>query len=132
MGVIGIADADKVTLSNLQRQVLFTVDDIGKHKTMITALRLRQMNSGIVINEHINFINTENAYSLINSYDIIIDGTDKFATRYLINDACVLLNKTLVFGAVYQYEGHLAVFNVEDKNGIKINYRHLFPVPPSA
>ena len=132
VGVIGIADADKVSLSNLQRQVLFTDDDIGKHKTTIAAKRLRQMNPGIVINEHIIFINTENAFSLINDYDIIIDGTDNFATRYLINDACVLLNKPLVFGAVFQYEGQIAVFNVEDESKIRINYRHLFPVPPST
>ncbi len=132
IGTIGIADGDRVSLSNLQRQVLYTAEDIGKYKTNVAAARLRQMNPEIIVNEHLFFIDTQNAPDLFKNYDIIIDGTDNFATRYLINDACVLLNKPLIFGAVYQYEGQVAIFNVADQEGVKIHYRHLFPVPPSA
>lgn len=131
VGTIGIADGDFISLSNLQRQVLYTSLEIGKYKTYIAADRLRQMNPEITVNEHLFFIDTQNALALFEQYDLIIDGTDNFATRYLINDACVLLDKPLIFGAVYKYEGQVAVFNVADQNGIKINYRHLFPVPPS-
>jgi len=131
IGTIGIVDGDTVDLSNLQRQILFATNDIGKQKATIAAERIRAINPTILVNEHSQFLSTENALDLFKNYDIIVDGTDNFATRYMINDACVLLNKPLVFGAVYQFEGQVAIFNVPDANGVKINYRHLFPVPPS-
>jgi len=131
IGNIGVLDGDKIDLSNLQRQVLFTTNDIGKQKATVAAERIRAMNPTILVNEYCQFLSTENALDLFKNYDIIVDGTDNFATRYMVNDACVLLNKPLVFGAVYQFEGQVAIFNVPDANGVKINYRHLFPVPPS-
>ncbi len=130
-GTIGIADADVVSLSNLQRQVLYTTSDIGRGKVSVAAARLRQMNPEITIQEHPVFVDNQNALTLFAAYDYIIDGTDNFAARYLINDACVLLGKPLIFGAVYQYEGQVAVFNVADSNGTAVHYRHLFPTPPS-
>ena len=130
VGTIGIADGDKIALSNLQRQVLYVTEDIGKDKAAVAASRLRQMNPDILIQEHSAFVDNKNALALFAPYDFIIDGTDNFTARYLINDVCVLLGKPLVFGAVYQYEGQVAIFNVADEAGQRINYRHLFPVPP--
>jgi len=132
IGQIGIADAAEISLSNLQRQVLYTTADIGQFKCTVAAERLRKMNPDIVIYEHLLFIDNKNALPLFKDYDVVIDGTDNFTARYLINDACVLLEKPLIFGAVFQYEGQVAIFNVKDKNGIKVNYRHLFPTPPTA
>lgn len=132
VGVIGIADDDVVSLSNLQRQVLYTADDLGLPKVIQAAVRLGRQNPEITIRTHGVKVSTVNALELLSDYDVIVDGTDNFASRYLINDACYLLNKPLVFAAVYQYEGQLAVFNVEDDQGVKTNYRDLFPEPPAA
>jgi adenylyltransferase/sulfurtransferase len=132
VGVMGIADDDVVSLSNLQRQVLYTVDDVGLPKVMQAAIRLGRQNPEITIHPHALRITTANALELLSGYDVIVDGTDNFASRYLINDACYLLDKPLVFAAVYQYEGQLGVFNVADEHGIKTNYRDLFPTPPAA
>ncbi|TDO19567.1 HesA/MoeB/ThiF family protein [Pedobacter duraquae] len=132
VGEIGIADGDTVSLSNLQRQVLYTVDDISLPKAVQAAIRLQRLNPDIVIHTHVLHVDAANALELIRYYDIVVDGTDNFASRYLINDACVLLEKPLVYGAVYQYEGQVAVFNVADILGIKTNYRDLFATPPSA
>lgn len=128
---IGVVDHDIVSLSNLQRQVLFNTEDIGKNKALVALDKLKKLNPDIIINAFPIAITNKNALELIENYDIVVDCTDNFATRYLINDACVLLNKPLVFGAIYQYEGQVAIFNVPNEEGIKINYRHLFPVPPS-
>jgi adenylyltransferase/sulfurtransferase len=132
VGVIGIADDDTVSLSNLQRQVLYTVDDLGSPKANQAAIRLSRQNPDIIINPHVVQVSTANALELLAAYDVIVDGTDNFASRYLINDACYLLNKPLVFAAVYQYEGQVGVFNVPDESGQKTNYRDLFPTPPAA
>ena len=132
VGTIGIADDDIVSLSNLQRQVLYTVDDLGQLKAQQAAERLRRLNPEILIHAHIQKVDVANALALISKYDLIVDGTDNFASRYLINDACLLLEKTLVFAAVYQYEGQLAVFHVPDQSGLKTSYRDLFPTPPKA
>jgi len=130
IGTIGLADNDVVSLSNLQRQVLYNTDDIGRAKAAVAAKKLQQLNPDITVNSFKMLVNSANALELITDYDIVVDCTDNFAARYLINDACVLLDKPLVFGAVYQYEGQVAVFNVPDANGNKTNYRHLFPTPP--
>jgi molybdopterin/thiamine biosynthesis adenylyltransferase/rhodanese-related sulfurtransferase len=132
VGVIGIADDDRVSLSNLQRQVLYSNDDLGQLKAACAADRLSRQNPGITINVHLVKVTTANAMELLAAYDIVVDGTDNFASRYLINDACVLANKPLVFAAVFQYEGQLAVFNVADAAGLQTNYRDVFPNPPSA
>lgn len=130
LGTIGIADGDIIALSNLQRQILYTTDDIGKPKTEAAASRLESLNPEIVIKTYNVTITSANALEIISNYDLVVDCTDNFTARYLINDACVVLGKGLVFGAIYQYEGQVAVFNINDSEGNKTNYRHLFPTPP--
>ncbi len=131
IGTIGIADDDVVSLSNLHRQILFTVNDIGLNKAALAAEKLRQLNNEINIIVYAERLTTQNAFAIIGRYDIIIDGTDNFASRYMINDACVLLNKTLVYGAVSQYEGQVAIFNYKNNETDEaVNYRDLFPQPP--
>jgi len=130
VGTIGIIDDDVVSVSNLQRQVLFNEADIGFPKARKAAAVLERMNSGIGINVYTDRLTTDNALELFEIYDVILDGTDNFSTRYLINDACVLLKKPLVFGAVSQFEGQLAVFNGEREGEQPVNYRDLFPDPP--
>lgn len=131
VGTIGLADDDVVALSNLQRQVLYATPDVGKAKATVAALKLQQLNPDITIYSYKIMVTSVNALELIADYDIVVDCTDNFAARYLINDACALVNKPLVFGAVYQYEGQVAIFNVADTKGNKTNYRHLFPTPPA-
>ena len=131
VGHIGIADDDVVSLDNLHRQVLYSVSDIGKRKTDTAARVIRQLNPDITISCYYERFTTANAFSILGEYDIVIDGTDNFSTRYLVNDACVLLNKPLVFGAISQFEGQLSVFNVQ-RTGHEpaVSYRDLFPDPP--
>lgn len=129
VGTIGIVDDDIVSLNNLHRQVLFDVNDIGFLKAEVAAKKLSALNDEININFYNKRLMNENAFSIIKEYDIVVDGTDNFSTRYLINDACVLLNKPLIYGAISQYEGQLAVFNVNNRNR-SANYRDLFPDPP--
>jgi molybdopterin/thiamine biosynthesis adenylyltransferase/rhodanese-related sulfurtransferase len=131
VGTIGIVDYDNIELSNLQRQTLYNTNDIGLPKAQVAAEKLRLLNPEIKIREYVLNISTENAIGLIEDFDVIVDCTDNFITRYLLSDICMLLDKPLVFGAIYQYEGQLAVFNVENDKGIKTTYRHLFPSPPS-
>ena len=132
IGTIGIVDDDIVSLSNLHRQILFTTTDIGLPKATCAASVLQQLNPDITINKYNFRLSNTNALELISEYDIIIDGTDNFASRYLINDACVLKNKPLIYGSIYQFEGQVAVFNVpgENQKGVSANYRDLFPQQP--
>lgn len=131
VGTIGIVDFDVVELSNLQRQILYTVDDIGQSKAITAAKKLEALNPDITIKSYNFQITNKNALEILENYDIIIDGSDNFATRYLINDACVLLEKPLIYGAVLRFEGQIGVFNLEDEaTHIKTNYRDLFPKPP--
>lgn len=130
VGTIGIVDNDVVDISNLQRQVLFTGNDIGKYKTTVARTRIVAQNPDCICIEHTVRIDNTNALDIIKDYDVVLDGTDNFSTRYMINDACVLLNKPLVFGAVLRFEGQVAVFNLADAQGIKTNYRDWFPLPP--
>ncbi len=132
IGTIGIVDYDTVSRSNLQRQVLYRTEDIGKKKAAIACQHLLGLNPEIKIISHEVELSSKNALKILGNYDIIVDCTDNFASRYLINDACVLLGKPLVFGAIFEYEGQLAVFNVEDENKNRTNYRHLFPSPPKS
>ena len=127
VGTLGIVDDDIVSLSNLHRQILYTVNDIGSSKAERAAAVLHNINPGINIVAYTERLTTANALSIINAYDIVIDGTDNFSSRYMINDACVLLEKPLVYGAVSQFEGQVAIFN--QHNGA-VNYRDLFPQPP--
>ena len=131
VGTIGIVDFDMVELTNLQRQTLYSVEDIGKPKAQTAAEKLKIFNPDILFHVHNIKLDSENALEIIRGYDVVIDGTDNFATRYLVNDACVLLNKPLVYGAVLRFEGQVGVFYLADRNtNIKTNYRDLFPVPP--
>ncbi len=123
IGIIGIADFDTVSVSNLHRQYLYTLSDAGALKTTIAVNRLQQYNPFIQIQTHNVLVDESNVLQLIQDYDIIADCTDNFTTRYLINDACIYLNKPLVYGAIHQGEGHLTVFNLNDSATL----RCLFP-----
>jgi sulfur-carrier protein adenylyltransferase/sulfurtransferase len=132
IGTIGIVDDDTVSLSNLHRQILYSVKDIGLPKAERSAEVLRLLNPEIKIIAYSERLTTQNVLAIMDAYDIIIDGTDNFSSRYMINDACVLLNKPLVYGAVSQYEGQVAIFNVHslEAGNERVNYRDLFPQPP--
>ncbi len=130
IGYIGIADDDTISLSNLHRQVLYTTTALGKLKVDVAAERLREMNPEIEITTYPIHIQRDNIIDLIRGYHFVVDGTDNFETRYIINDACALLNIPLVFAAVAGFEGQIAVFNIKDDHGIKTNYRDLFPISP--
>jgi adenylyltransferase/sulfurtransferase len=131
-GTIGIVDDDVVSLNNLHRQVLYSVNDIGLSKAERAANVLQQLNPEIKIIAYNERLTTQNALIMIDEYDVIFDGTDNFSTRYMINDACVLLNKPLVYGAISQFEGQVSVFNRRPLKGNDeaVNYRDLFPDPP--
>lgn len=122
IGTIGIIDGDRVEKSNLQRQVLFSEESIGESKVEIAASRLSALNSETNIKTYYEFLNPDNAISIIENYDVVVDATDTLSIRYLINDACILANKPFVYGSVYRFEGQVSVFNY--KNGP--TYRCLF------
>ncbi|MGY5351952.1 molybdopterin-synthase adenylyltransferase MoeB [Wenyingzhuangia sp. IMCC45533] len=126
IGTIGVVDGDTVEVTNLQRQILFTVDDIGKSKARSATSSLKKLNPYVIFNVHHFFLNADNALNLFKQYDIIVDGSDNFQTRYLCNDAAVLTNKPLVFGSIFKFEGQVSVFNYN--NGP--TYRCLYPTPP--
>ena len=131
VGTIGIVDEDIVSITNLHRQILFTVDDIGLPKSFIAKERLAKLNPEITIIDYNERLSTRNALAIIKDYDIVIDATDNFSSRYLINDACVLLNKPIVYGAVSQFEGQVAILNCHLASSVTpANYRDLFPTPP--
>ncbi|CAL2085874.1 Sulfur carrier protein CysO adenylyltransferase / Sulfur carrier protein CysO sulfurtransferase [Tenacibaculum sp. 190524A02b] len=126
VGTIGIIDDDVIDQSNLQRQILYTIDDIGKSKAKIAANRLAKLNPFVHFNVYKEKLTNQNAISLFNLYDIIVDGSDNFATRYLTNDAAVITNKPLVYGAIFKFEGQVSVFNYQGS----ATYRCLYPTPP--
>ncbi len=128
VGKIGIMDDDVVDASNLQRQVLYTHDDIGQPKAAVASNRLSKLNPFVEVVPVVSRLTRDNAKDSLEDYDIVVDGTDSFNSRYLINDACVLFDKTLIYGAIHQFEGQVSVFNLS--NGP--TYRCLFPEPPPA
>lgn len=128
VGHIGIVDNDKVDESNLQRQILYSTEDIGKYKAEVAKEKLLKQNPFVNLTSHTCFLTSKNAIEIINQYNIIVDGSDNFPTRYLVNDACVILNKPLVFGSIFKFEGQVSVFNY--KGGP--TYRCLYPAPPAA
>jgi sulfur-carrier protein adenylyltransferase/sulfurtransferase len=131
VGTIGIIDFDVVDDSNLQRQVLFGVDEIGKPKVEAAKKRLEALNPYIAIKVYNEQLTSKNALDIIRDYDVVADGTDNFPTRYLVNDACVLLGKPNVYGSIFQFEGQVSVFNYRDDKGeFGPNYRDLYPTPP--
>jgi len=126
IGTVGIVDFDNIDLSNLQRQILHSTIDIGASKCKSAKQRLAEINPEIEIVTHEERISADNISRLVSQYDVVIDATDNFATRYLINDACVLLSKPNVYGAIYRFEGQASVF----LPGAGPCYRCLFPDPP--
>lgn len=130
IGTIGIVDGDKVSLSNLNRQVLFGQRDIGKNKAETASKIILQKYDDIKVIPFPIFLRTDNIIDIIKDYDLVLDGSDNFPTRYLINDACLILGKPLIFGAIYQTEGQVAIFNKEGQKSV--NYRDIYPTPPAA
>lgn len=131
VGRIGIIDPDTVALSNLHRQVLYTVEDLGKPKAEAAAHRLAALNPHVDFEVYTEAFLPHNALDLVSRYDLVADGADNFATRYLVNDACLLSQKINVYAAIYRMEGQVAVFNYPLPDGSRsANYRDLFPEPP--
>jgi molybdopterin/thiamine biosynthesis adenylyltransferase/rhodanese-related sulfurtransferase len=128
VGTLGLADADKVELTNLPRQILYGPDDVGQLKVEAAARALKRLNELNTYVLHPVRVSPENVRELVASYDVVVDGSDNFPTRYLLNDACVSLGRPLVSGAIYKFEGQVSVFNYEGGP----TYRCLFPEPPSA
>jgi len=128
VGCIGIVDFDIVDISNLQRQILFGNSSLGKNKAIAAKESLSNLNPLVDINVYDEKLTGENALDIFSNYDMVVDGTDNFSTRYLINDAAVISNIPLIYGAIYKFEGQLSVFNYE--NGP--TYRCLFPDPPKS
>ncbi|MCB0803113.1 MAG: HesA/MoeB/ThiF family protein [Flavobacteriales bacterium] len=125
IGTIGVIDFDKVEESNLQRQILFYSSHVGFNKAQIAKEQLEKMNPFVTINAYVEKLDHENAIALFEKYDLIVDCTDNFDTRYLVNDAAILTNKAIVYGSIYQFEGQVSLFN--HQNGP--SYRCLFPNP---
>src|ERR1700712_2560687 len=135
VGTIGLADIDVVSPSNLQRQVLFGTADVGKDKVTAAANRLKDLNPDVKIVEHKTVVNASNVLDLVGKYDIIIDGTDNFPTRYCVNDACVMLKKPNVYGSIFRFEGMVTVFASHLPNPLRPGergpcYRCMYPEPP--
>ncbi len=131
VGTIGIVDFDVVDDSNLHRQVLFGIDQVGKSKAEAAKERLRSLNPYITINVYNTQFTSDNAMELLKEYDVVADGTDNFPTRYLVNDACVFSGKPNVYASIFQFEGQVSVFNYTNKDGVTgPNYRDLYPAPP--
>lgn len=126
IGTIGIIDFDVVEESNLQRQILFGTSSLGMNKAVAAKIRLEDLNPTITIEAYPEKLTAKNALPLFENYDVIIDGSDNFATRYLVNDAAIITNKPIVYGAIYKFEGQVSVFNYQSGP----SYRCLFPTPP--
>ena len=127
IGTIGVIDDDVVDQSNLQRQILYTIDDVGMSKAETAVKRLSRLNPFVHFNVYVEKLTKDNAVDLFKKYDIIVDGSDNFQTRYLSNDAAILTNKPLVFGSIFKFEGQVSVFNYKKS----ATYRCLYPTPPS-
>lgn len=133
VGHIGIVDNDVVSESNLHRQILYDANDIGKRKVDVAEEKLKRLNPEVKITTFCERITSSNAMNIVAGFDFIADGSDNFPTRYLMNDACVLTGKPLVYASVYRYEGHVSVFNYRiNEHEYGPNYRDLFPEPPAS
>lgn len=126
VGKIGIVDGDSVERSNLQRQTIYSEDDIGKAKAKVAAARLHQVNPHVVVAPYEGRLDSSNALRLLGGYDVVVDCTDNFPSRYLINDACVMLHKPDVYASIFRFDGQASVFHAEKGPC----YRCLFPEPP--
>ena len=127
IGTIGIVDFDTIAVHNLHRQILYTNADVGKQKAPIAAEKIKQSNPNINCIVFDEKLTIENAAGIISQFDIVVDGSDNFATRYLVNDTCVKVGKPLVYGTILKFDGQVAVFNL---NGSK-NLRDIYPEPPN-
>ncbi len=127
VGKIGLVENDVVDESNLQRQILYTEENVGKSKIDLSEKRLKSLNGNIIIEKFSTRFDGSNALEIVENYDLVIDGSDNFPTRYLVNDACVLKSKPFVSGAIYRFEGQVSVFNYQGGP----TYRDLFANPPS-
>ncbi len=133
VGQVTIADFDTVSAGNLHRQILYTPNDVGQPKARIAAERLARQNPHVVVKAVFEKISPENALALFAEHDLVVDCTDNFEARYLINDAAVLDGKPVVYGAIYQYEGQVALWNTPNADGSRSpNYRDLFPEVDAA
>lgn len=130
VGTIGIVEFDVVDESNLQRQIIHGQSDIGKSKAQSAKESVLEINPLVTVNLHEFRLEPDNAVELFSQYDLILDGTDNFATRYLVNDAAVLAGKPYVWGSIYRFEGQVSVFWEDAPDGLGLNYRDLYPEPP--
>lgn len=127
VGTLGIADDDEVELSNLQRQIIHGDDDVGRRKVDSAAEFVEDLNPDVTVRKHDTRVTKENIEGLIVDYDFVVDGTDNFQTRYLVNDACTLAGQPFSHGAIFQFEGQITTFTTEDDAPC---YRCLFPEAP--
>ena len=127
VGTLGLVDFDRVDLSNLQRQLLHDTDDVGRPKVESATERLRSLNPNVDVIAHDVVLSSENAFDILEPYDVVVDGSDNFPVRYLVNDATQMLGKPLVYGSIYQFEGQASVFLPGPETPC---YRCLFPNPP--
>src|SRR5213083_1601812 len=126
VGTLGLVDFDNVDVTNLQRQILHGTKDVGRPKLLSARERIADVNPHVRLETYETALTSDNALDIIARYDIVVDGTDNFATRYLVNDACVLLGKPNVYGSIFRFEGQASVFSAEDGPC----YRCLYPEPP--
>jgi molybdopterin/thiamine biosynthesis adenylyltransferase/rhodanese-related sulfurtransferase/molybdopterin converting factor small subunit len=126
VGTLGIVDFDTVDFSNLQRQIIYATDDVGKPKISAAADRIRAMNPEVNVQAHETRLTSENALSILQGYDVVVDGTDNYPTRYLVNDACVMLGIPNVYGSIFRFDGQASVFCTEEGPC----YRCVYPEPP--
>jgi len=127
VGTLGLVDFDRVDLSNLQRQLLHGTSDVGRPKVESARERLAELNPNVDVRVHETLLSSDNAFEVLESYDVVVDGTDNFPVRYLVNDATQMLGKPLVYGSIYQWEGQASVFLPGPEAPC---YRCLFPEPP--
>lgn len=127
IGTIGVIDFDIVDVSNLHRQVLYSMEDLEKKKASVSIEKLKTKNPFVYFIKHDVLLNESNCESILKDYDFVVDGSDNFLTRYLVNDICVKLNKPLIYGSILGFQGQLAVFNYKGSR----NLRDIFPIPPN-
>ena len=128
IGKIGLVDGDKIELHNLHRQVLYSTAEVGQAKVAVAKEKLSGLNPFVEITSYEEFISPKNVLEIAEQYDIILDGSDRFKTRYLLDTYCTLKNKIYVYGSVYEFEGQVALFNYAEN---KISYNSLFPNKPA-
>ena len=126
VGTLGIVDFDTVDFTNLQRQIIYSTSDVGRPKLQAAAERIRAMNPDVNVQAHEDRLTSENALSIMEQYDLVVDGTDNYPTRYLVNDACVMLGIPNVYGSIFRFDGQASVFCQEDGPC----YRCVYPEPP--